>query len=89
MWKSLPNIRQNYHKDFEKYKNFIKFAQKFKKAKEQLEKNSEIAQNLGYDDIRLLEYKKNKEEKDVEEFKIEQEQLSEIYDIEPQKEIEE
>lgn len=37
-------------------------SKKFKKAKEQLEKTSEIAQNIGYDDIRLLEYKKNKEE---------------------------
>ena len=36
-------------------------SKKFKKAKEQLEKTSEIAQNIGYDDIRLLEYKKNKD----------------------------
>lgn len=48
-------------------------SKKFKKAKEQLEKTSEIAQNIGYDDIRLLEYKKNKEENAMNSLKLETE----------------
>ncbi len=39
-----------------------KLSQKNKKAKEHLEKNSEIARNIGYDDIKMMNYKKNKEE---------------------------
>ena len=79
-------------------------SEKFKKAKEQLEKTSEIAQNIGYDDIRLLEYKKNKHEnsekqeelkeneqleRNIEKNEIEELELSEAYDTDIQKEIEE
>lgn len=80
-------------------------SEKFKRAKEQLEKTSEIAQNIGYDDIRLLEYKKSKQEnieklveqnekemrlgKYIEELEKEELELSEAYDVEIQKEIEE
>lgn len=39
-----------------------KLSQKDKKTKEHLEKNSEIARNIGYDDIKMMKYKKNKEE---------------------------
>lgn len=40
-----------------------KLSKKEKRAKEHLEKNSEIARNLGYDDIKLSKYRKHKEEK--------------------------
>ena len=39
-----------------------KLSQKNKKAKEHLEKNSEIAISIGYDDIKMMKYKKNKVE---------------------------
>ena len=39
-----------------------KLSKKDKKAKEHLEQSSEIARNIGYDDIKMAEYKKNKAE---------------------------
>lgn len=39
-----------------------KLNKKDKKAKEHLEKNSEIARNIGYEDIKMAKYKENKEE---------------------------
>ena len=66
---------------------------KYKNAKEHLEKTSEIARNIGYDDIRLLEYKKNKDENSKSEQQIELEnaetKLNQEEIIEQEKEIEE
>lgn len=68
-------------------------SKKYKKAKEHLEKTSEIARNLGYDDIRLLEYKKNKEDNSSRllnaELEEEKQDLNELERQEEQKEIEE
>ena len=44
-----------------------KLSSKDKKAKEHLEKSSEIARSIGYDDIKMSKYRKNKEENIVEE----------------------
>lgn len=66
---------------------------KYKNAKEHLEKTSEIARNIGYDDIRLLEYKKNKDENSESEQQIELDNTEKkliVEDfLEQQKEIEE
>ena len=68
-------------------------SEKYKKAKEHLEKTSEIARNIGYDDIRLIEYKKNKNESSIslEETELENidQELNENESLEEQKEIEE
>lgn len=42
-----------------------KLSKKDKKAKEHLENSSEIARNIGYDDIKMIKYKKNKEDANV------------------------
>lgn len=66
---------------------------KYKMAKEHLEKTSEIARNIGYDDIRLLEYKKSKDENSKNEQQIELEnedtKLNQEEIFEQEKEIEE
>ena len=68
-------------------------SEKYKKAKEHLEKTSEIARNIGYDDIRLLEYKKNKDENNINlqetELVNSEQELNEKESLEEQKEIEE
>ncbi len=48
-----------------------KLSKKDRKAKEHLEKNSEIAVNIGYDDIKMSEYKKSKRINDIEDINIE------------------
>ena len=70
-----------------------KLSKKDKKAKEHLEKNSEIARNIGYDDIKMNKYQKNKEEdkqqlEPEEEINIE-EQENQEEQKEEQKEIQE
>lgn len=68
-----------------------KLNKKDKKAKEHLEKSSEIATNIGYEDIKMEKYKKNKanakEEINVQDLQNGQEEKKEIEDL--QKEIEE
>jgi len=70
-----------------------KLSKKDKKAKEHLEKNSEIARNIGYDDIKMDKYQKNKEEdkqqlEPEEEIKLEGQENQEEQK-EEQKEIQE
>ena len=54
-----------------------KLSKKDKKAKEHLENNSEIARNIGYEDIKMTNFKKNKEEQELEgeTLEVEQEEL--------------
>lgn len=68
-----------------------KLSKKDKKAKEHLEKSSEIARNIGYDDIKMQKYKKNKADlKDgIAIDKQQEEHLEEKETEELQKEIEE
>lgn len=61
-----------------------KLSKKDKKAKEHLEKSSEIARNIGYDDVKMAEYKKNKDEIVSEDINKEKDENTD----EPQKEIE-
>lgn len=51
-----------------------KLNKKNRKAKEHLEKNSEIARRIGYDDIKMAKYKENKEVIDEEEINKENQQ---------------
>ena len=53
-----------------------KLSIKDKKAKEHLEKNSEIARSIGYDDIKMEKYKKNQEE-----FENEEKQTVELSEV--------
>ena len=61
-----------------------KLSKKDKKAKEHLEKTSEIARNIGYEDIKMKKYKKNKSDLKEEVTIQEQQEAKEV-----QKEIEE
>ena len=61
-----------------------KISKKDKKAKEHLEKTSEIARNIGYEDIKMKKYKKNKSDLKEEVTIQEQQEAKEV-----QKEIEE
>ena len=63
-----------------------KLSRKDKKAKEHLEKNSEIAISIGYDDIKMMKYKKNKEEVNSEVINNITEQLPEISETEIEEE---
>lgn len=60
-----------------------KLSSKDKKAKEHLEKSSEITRSIGYDEVKMEKYKKSKLENDIESEQVEEvkEQPKEIEDV--------